>query len=144
MCVSGGPCKKLQWATNFFQKVIKFGTVFDIGYSEQQTSNIMECINKIELQGTVGNVNINKVGDTSVARFSVCTEYCYKSTDGSIVIDCTWHNCTAWESSKNKIADIAKGKAVHLTGRLRNYRFMNADGSERTGSEIFVNEVHTI
>lgn len=144
MCVSGGPRKKLRWATNFFQKVIKFGMVFDRGYSEQQTNNIMEFINKIELQGTVGNVNINKVGDTSVARFSVCTEYCYKSTDGAIVIDCTWHNCTAWESGKNKIADIAKGKTVHLTGRIRNFRFVNADGSERTGSEIIVHEVHTI
>lgn len=104
----------------------------------------MEFINKIELQGIVGNVNTNKVGNTSVARFSVVTEQAYTSTDGAMVIDTTWHNCTAWESNKNKIADLAKGKTVHLTGRIRNFRFTMADGGERTGSEIIVHELRTI
>ena len=103
----------------------------------------MEFINKIELQGIVGNVTTNKVGNTTVARFSVVTEQSYTSKDGAIVIDNTWHNCTAWESDKNKIADLSKGKGVHLTGRIRTYRFINADGSERSGNEIMVHELRT-
>ena len=106
-----------------------------------QTSSNMEFINKIELRGIVGNVNTNKVGNTSVTRFSVATENSYKSTDGAIVIDTTWHSCTAWESPKNKTADIKRGSIVHLYGRIRNSRYMTADGTERTISEIVVNEV---
>ena len=41
----------------------------------------MEQINKIELQGYVGTVRTNIVGDRMVANFSVATEYFYKSKD---------------------------------------------------------------
>jgi len=104
----------------------------------------MEFINKIELQGIVGNVSTNKVGDTTVARFSVVTEQSYTSKDGAMVIDTTWHNCTAWESAKNAISDLKRGSIVHIVGRVRNTRYTTADGTERTISEIVVNEVKVL
>ena len=104
----------------------------------------MEFINKIELQGIVGAVSLNKVGNTSVARFSVCTENSYNANDGTAVIDTTWHSCTAWESDKNHISDIKKCAIVHLVGRLRASRFTSFDGSERLVYEVFVNNVSVI
>lgn len=104
----------------------------------------MEFINKIELQGIVGYVNTNKVADTTVARFSVVTEHAYTDKEGSAVIDTTWHQCTAWESEKNKISNLKRGAWVHLVGRIRVYRFVNADGTERQGIETIVNEVEVI
>ena len=104
----------------------------------------MEFLNSIELKGLVGNASHTKVGDTNMVRFSVCTEYAYKGKDGSAIVDVTWHNCTAWESTKNKIADIKRSAFVHLKGRVRNFRYTMADGTERTGSEILVQEVEVL
>ena len=104
----------------------------------------MEFINKIELQGIVGNVNTNKVANTTVARFSVVTEHAYTDKEGAMTIDVTWHNCTAFDSAKNAISDLKRGDKVHLVGRIRNVRYTTADGMEKTVSEIIVNEVKVI
>lgn len=104
----------------------------------------MEFLNKIELKGLVGNSNHNKVGDTNMVRFSVCTEYAYKDKDGCAVVDVTWHNCTAWESSKNHISDIKRGAYVRIVGRVRNTRYTASDGTERTISEILASEVEIL
>lgn len=109
-----------------------------------KNTSVMEFLNKIELKGVVGNASHNKVGNTNMVRFSVCTEYAYNGKDGGAVIDVTWHNCTAWESDKNKISNITKGAFVHIIGRVRNTRYTASDGTERTISEILVNEVETI
>ena len=41
-------------------------------------SDTMEQLNKIEIQGIVGNVRIQDVADSKVANFSVATNYAYK------------------------------------------------------------------
>ena len=104
----------------------------------------MESLNRVELIGFVGNANVNKVGDTQVVRFSVATEYGYNDKGGNPVFETTWHNVVAWEGekvSKETIAKIKKYEQAKVVGRLRQYRFTNADGSERTGYEIVANEV---
>ena len=83
------------------------------------TDKAMEFLNRIEIQGIVGSVKITPVGDTRVARFSVCTETTYKGTAG-IVIDSCWFQISAWESEKITCLDrIEKGKAVRVSGRVR-------------------------
>ena len=90
----------------------------------------MEFINKIELCGYVGNVTIHTVGGTSVARFSLCTEQAYHSSDGTPVIENTWFNCTAWQSDKIKdLTKIQKGKTVHLTGRVKMQQYTAQEGN---------------
>ena len=42
----------------------------------------MDHINRIELQGRVGTVRTNIIGDNMVANFSLVTEYLYKTRDG--------------------------------------------------------------
>ena len=101
----------------------------------------MEFINRIDLQGVVGSVKITPVGDTRVARFSVCTETTYKGTAG-IVIDCCWFQVSAWESEKiSCLEQIEKGKAVRVSGRVRVQRYTDNEGIERQCWEVMAREV---
>ena len=102
----------------------------------------MEFLNRIEIQGIIGSIKITPVGDTRVARFSVCTETSYSGTAG-IVIDCTWFNCTAWESEKISCLDqLEKGKPVRVSGRVRVCRYTDTEGAERQCWEVMAREVN--
>ena len=104
----------------------------------------MEFLNRIEIQGIIGMVKITPVGDTKVARFSVCTETTYKGTEG-IVIDCTWFQITAWEGEKIICLDqLEKGKAVKVSGRVRVQRFTDMNGTERQCWEVMAREVEIL
>ena len=104
-----------------------------------------EFLNRIEIQGIVGAVYLNKVGNTSVLRFSVLTEHTYKGNDGSVIVDSTWHNVTCWQGDGLRDpSSINKGDAVNVKGRLRTYRFADSDGNERVAQEIFANSVTKI
>jgi single-strand DNA-binding protein len=104
----------------------------------------MEFLNRIEIQGIIGMVKITPVGDTRVARFSVCTETTYKGTEG-IVIDCTWFQITAWESETITCLDqLEKGKAVRVSGRVRVQRYTDNEGIERQCWEVMAREVEIL
>ena len=101
----------------------------------------MEFLNRIEIQGIIGMSKITPVGDTRVARFSVCTETSYSGTAG-IVIDCCWFNVSAWESEKITCLDqLEKGKAVRVCGRVRVQRYTDSEGIERQCWEVVAREV---
>lgn len=103
----------------------------------------MEFINKIEIQGVIGTVAITPVGDTRVARLSVCTETTYRGTGGGIVIDCTWFSVSAFESATIRCLDqLAKGKVVKVLGRVRVQRYTDGNGAERSCWEIIAREVN--
>lgn len=107
--------------------------------------NLMEHINRIELQGHVGTVRTNVFEDRSVANFSVATEYFYKNKDGSGVSETTWHNVVAW--SGKDIADlnsIVKGAPVYVCGRLRLNRYTNPEGVEKQVFEIIASKVRIL
>ena len=98
----------------------------------------MQQLNRIEIIGYVGNIRIDNVGDRKVARLSVATNYVYRDKEGTPVIETTWHNCTAWEGKRiEDLTSIKKGDPVHVVGRLRVYRFTDADGNERIAYETF-------
>ena len=105
----------------------------------------MEQLNKIEIRGNVGNVNILKVGETRVAHFSVATNYAYKGRNSEPVIETTWHNVTAWEGKSIPNLDIiAKGFGIYVTGRLRAQKYTAADGTEKTSLEVVANTVDAV
>lgn len=106
----------------------------------------MEQLNKIEIRGNVGNVNILKVGNTRVAHFSVATNFAYKDRNGEPVIETTWHNVTAWEGNKGvcPLESIRKGFPVYVTGRLRIQKYLSGDGTEKTSTEIVANVVEPV
>lgn len=101
---------------------------------------MLESINKVEIQGRVGAVRANDLAETSFARMSVATSHVYKGTDGVVVEEVTWHNIILWEgkaASKEVIHSIAKGDAVHVIGRIKQQRYTDSNGNEKSFTEIF-------
>ena len=59
--------------------------------------------------------------------------------------DNTWHSAVVWEGKNAPdLMEITRGKTVHLTGRIRQNRYMAADGTEKQVSEIYVNKLDII
>ncbi len=74
----------------------------------------MEHLNKVQLRGVVGTVNLQELSGKRVCRFTLATDRAYKDAMGEAKIDTTWHTVNAWEGSKN-IPDldlIKKGSRV--------------------------------
>ncbi len=102
----------------------------------------MEQLNRIELRGIIGSVYIKDFGNAKVANFSVATNYCYKSSDGTPVIETTWHRIVTWEGEGiQDLQLLEKGCNVHVIGRIRSLRYIAADGTERTLFEIIASKV---
>ncbi len=105
----------------------------------------MEQLNQVIVRGIIGNARVQKIGDTEMVRFSVATDYAYKNRSGEAVIEVTWHNVTAFKN--DRMADfstLVKGAGVELKGRLRNNRFVDANGNERIVTEILASEVKLV
>lgn len=105
----------------------------------------MEFINKIELQGIVGNVTVNTIQANNLARFSLLVEETYKSTDGTPVIQSSWFGCIAWQDKKIKdFNKIKKGATIHLNGRVRMQRYEDSTGANRYVWEIVCQELEVL
>ena len=101
----------------------------------------MEFLNRIELRGVVGASSLTNVGGDSVARFSLATEYSYKSKDGTPVIETTWHNITAWASQMPEVRNIAKGDIIHIVGRLHQSKYTDQSGFARYVYDVYAQEL---
>ena len=105
----------------------------------------MQFLNKIEIQGIVGNSSIQKVADTRLCRFSVVTELAYKDRDGGNIIESTWFNVTAWEGKDiSDLNAITRGAIVHTTGRLKCNRYMDGNGNDRVQYEIVARKLEVV
>ena len=105
----------------------------------------MESLNRIEIRGIIGSVTVKDIGDTKVANLSVATDHAYMSRDGSVIIETTWHNVVAWEGdSIHGIDQLKKGSSVHICGRLRNRKYVAADGTERIVCDIVARSLELV
>ena len=105
----------------------------------------MEQLNRIELRGYVGSARTTNIGGKAMTRLSVATSCAYKSNDGSVMIETTWHNVVAWESDTTKeCLDIQKGDTVFVCGRIKTSNYTCSDGMTRTSTEVVANEVRRI
>lgn len=87
---------------------------------QTQDKKKMEDINRIELEGTVGYVNVLDVGGKIVAYLSLQTNKALKSNDGTVMIDTTWHSVVVCRGKNTPdTASIRKGDRLHVTGRVR-------------------------
>ena len=105
----------------------------------------MEQLNQVIVRGIIGNARVQNIGDTEMVRFSVATDHAFKNRSGEAVIETTWHQVTAFKS--NRMADfstLVKGAGVEVKGRLRNNRFVDANGNERIVTEILASEVKLV
>lgn len=105
----------------------------------------MEFINKIEILGIVGSSSIQKVGDTRFARFSVAVDYAYKGNDGTNIIETTWFSCQIFEETGIcNLDSITRGAIVHVIGRLKCNRYVDANGNDRVQYEIIARKLEVV
>jgi single-strand DNA-binding protein len=101
----------------------------------------MEHINRIEIQGMVGNVRTNEYNGTKVANFSVATDILYKTRDGA-ASETTWHNVVAWEGRGiPNLLPLEKGVLVDVHGRLRQVEYTGTDGVKKSFYEVVANRM---
>lgn len=101
-------------------------------------------INRVELQGIVGASKVTCIGDKKAVRFSLATNYAYKDKEGYPVIETTWHNCTFFADKEDDLSIYAKGTPLLIEGRLRNLRYTDACGCERTTIEVVASKVRRV
>lgn len=105
----------------------------------------MEQLNQVIIRGIVGNARIQTIGNTEMVRFSVATTYSQNDKAGNVVYETTWHAVTAFKNDRMPdFATIVRGAGVEVKGRLRNQRYVDSDGNDRTTTDILANEVAVI
>lgn len=105
----------------------------------------MEQLNRMEVIGRIGNASLYKHGETQCVRFSVATDYVFKGRDGTPVVETTWHNAVVWEGRNTPdLTLLVRGKCVHLTGRIRQYKYTTPEGLEKNLSEIYVTDLEIL
>lgn len=105
----------------------------------------MESINRIELQGVVGYSRIMQVGNSMVARFNLVISEQFRRADGTIHEETTWHSVTSWEGDgRPDPSDIVKGREVYVKGRLKQTRYTDAQGLDRSFYEVLAAEVRIV
>ena len=130
----------LYFAGNLQRRAIDVGN-----YILTKSENKMEHINKIELRGNVGTVRLNEYNGSKVVNFTLVTDFIYKTREGGVTSEATWHNVVAWENSQMPDLDkIAKGTPVNVTGRLRTSRYTSADGVEKQYYEVLANRIRLL
>ena len=77
----------------------------------------LECINRVELRGIVGTSRVTEVGDRNIINFSLATNYAYRDREGT---------------------------PLHIEGRIRNIRYTDANGCERTTLEVVASKVERV
>lgn len=103
-----------------------------------------QYINRVELQGRVGTVRISSVHDCQVANFSVMTQHDYENAEGSKIVEATWMAVSAFKSQKVCLDSLTRGSLVHLTGRLRNNRYIDSAGCERVFTEVIADSLEVL
>lgn len=105
----------------------------------------LQQLNKVELIGICGNIRIQEFSGKKVARITLATNYCYKSSQGEVIVETCWHSVSAWESSKVKdLESISKGTRLHIVGRLKNQRYTSADGTDHSCVEIIASSLEIL
>lgn len=95
-----------------------------------------EFLNRIELKGVVGRTSTTEIGDRTVTRFSVMTQYVLRNPDGTETVEVTWFYCSTFDS-----VALDKGDRVHVIGRFKSVRYINEQGEERTAYEVVANSI---
>lgn len=104
----------------------------------------MKQLNKVELVGVIGRINIQNVDNTRRASISMATNYAYKDRNGYPVIETTWHNVKAWEGRRISLDGLEKGTYAKITGRIRNQKYTDSSGVERYQTEILASSLEKI
>lgn len=101
-------------------------------------------INNVTLVGNVGGDPEVKHLDSgsTVARFSLATEYRYKDKQGEVHKKTEWHTIVAWRGLAEVVEKyIKKGMQIFIHGRIEYQTYQDSNGQNRYSTHILANEV---
>lgn len=79
---------------------------------------------------------------TAIAKFSIAVNRQYKGSDGELKKQTDFFNIVVWgKQGENCSKYLAKGRAVHVEGRLQNRSYETQDHQKRTITEIVADNV---
>ena len=104
-------------------------------------------LNKVMLIGRVGaDPDVRQLsGDSKVARVSLATSNRYKDRNGDWVEDTTWHTVQIFGKTAEFVENyVGKGANLYVEGRIRNRKFTDQTGAERSVTEIVAEDVQLL
>ena len=105
----------------------------------------MKDKNRVELRGRLGADPVLSTTETGRSRTSLrlCTNYEYKTADGTEVKNSEWHTIVVWgKAAENAAKYLAKGSEAEIEGRLQSRKYTDKAGVERYTTEIVANEIN--
>ncbi len=101
--------------------------------------------NKITIVGYLGRdpeLRYTPQG-TAVCNFSVATTEKRKNARGETEEHTIWFRVAAWGRQAEVAAEyLAKGRQVHVEGRLRLEEYTDREGNPRTSAEVNASDIH--
>lgn len=107
----------------------------------------MEFLNRIEVKGVIGSSRTTTLNNTQTVSFSLATDYCYKTEDGTVIVETSWFSVRGFKGrgiSQETIDSISRGLNVLVIGRIRQQRYVDGNGSEQIRDEIIAQEITII
>lgn len=106
----------------------------------------MASLNKVQLIGNLGiKPELRKTkgeNGTSVANFTVATNYQVKGDDGAKADRTDWHRIVVWGRTAEVCAEhLDKGSLVFIEGRLQYREFTDKEDKERYVVEVVAEQV---
>ena len=68
----------------------------------------------------------------------------YETSDGNKVVEATLMCVAAFEGGEVNIQSLTRGSIVHLTGRLRTNKYIDASGDERVFTEVMARSLKVL
>ncbi len=99
----------------------------------------MAGLNKVLLIGNVGgDPEIRSLPSGSkVANFSLATSESYTDKNGQKQTQTEWHRVELWDNLASVVEQyVKKGDSLYVEGKIRNERWTDQNGQERTGIRI--------
>lgn len=102
-------------------------------------------LNKIMLIGRCTAPNIRDLESGKLATFSLATTDRYKDRAGEWKEDTTWHNIVAYGNTAGVVEKyVQKGSQIYIEGKLRNRKYTDRDGIERSVTEVLVSSMEIL
>ncbi len=101
-------------------------------------------LNRIELRGNIGaDPKITQMENgANVVRFSLATHETFKTKEGNIKEETTWHNIVLWDYNQLQgLEGLKKGAYVNIVGKIKYSRYKAQNGEERFTAEIIAQKI---
>ena len=101
------------------------------------------AITKVVLSGFAGaDAEIKTFGTQKLAKVNLAINETYRNSDGEEVKRVQWFNLIFW-NAKAELAEaqVKKGTALTIEGRLQTNSYDGADGKKRYAIEIVVGDI---